>query len=111
VAVLGVMREYGRYGEIQRRHVIYDEKTAPSSDTSIAAGDTATITVDIAGEVPRQVDHAGLESISGLPSGVVITGISVDKTGKTLSITLKNTTSSSVTVSANSLTLGIISLA
>lgn len=105
------MKKYERYGEVQYRHVIYEEKTAPSSDTSIAAGGTATITVDIAGEVPRDVEHAGLESISGLPSGVVITGISVDKTGKTLSITLKNTTTASVTVSANSLTLGIISLA
>lgn len=111
MTVLGVIKKYEKYGEIQDRHAIYETKTAPSADTSIAAGGTATITVDIAGEVPREVLYAGLESISGIPAGVVITGISVDKTNKTLSITLKNTGTAAVTVSANSLTLGIVSIA
>lgn len=111
MTVIGVVRKYSRYGEIQYRHVVYETKTAPDSDTTINATSTGTVTVSIAQEVPRDILYAGLESITGLPGGVYVQSISVDKTNKTLSTILYNTNTVTVTLNAGTLTLNIVSIA
>jgi len=111
MSVLGKIDPTPKAGAIHRRHVVVEDLKGPGSDTTISAGGTATITFNIAGEVPRKVEYAGVESISGTPSGVYVQSISFDKTNKTLSITLYNSGSSDVTVSANSLTVRVVSVA
>lgn len=91
--------------------VIYETLTAPDSDVTVAAGGTATITVSVAGEVERKIDYAGIESISGLPTDIVIESFSFDKDAKTLSITVYNRGSGDVTISAGSLTIKVLSVA
>ena len=111
VSVLGKVDPTPKYGAIHRRHVVVEDLTGPSSDVSIDAGGTNTVTLNIASEVPRNVQYAGVESISGVPDGVYISDISFDKTNKTLTITFYNSGTASATISANSLTVRVVSIA
>ena len=107
MTVLGIIDPTPKAGSIHRRAAIVETKSAPDADTTIAAGGTANISVSIGGESPRDIEHAGLESISGLPADVYISGISVDKSAKTLTISLHNAGGTDVTIAANSLSLTI----
>ena len=109
MTVLGSVDPHPLAGRVHRRHVIYESLSAPDSDVTVPAGGTETVSVDIASESPRDIGYAGLESISGLPADVYVSGISVDKTGKTLTLTLFNASGADVVVSAGSLTLGVVS--
>lgn len=111
MSVLGRIVPPLKAGSIHRRRGIVEDLTAPDSDVSVPAGGTATVTVSIASEVPRDVAYAGVESVSGLPSDVYIADISVDKTAKTLTLTLYNPTTADITVSAGSLTIRVVSIA
>jgi len=92
----------------QLRHAGHETVKGPSSDVTIANGGTGEVTVSIAGESPRDILYAGVESITGLPGGVYIAGISVDKTAKTLTLTLYNGSGGDVTITANSLTITVV---
>lgn len=100
-----------RAGRIHERRVVVEDVAAPGADTVVPTGGTADITVSVAGESPhRDLEYAGVESVAGLPSGVYIAGISFDKTAKTLTLTLFNSTAADVTVTANSLTIRVVSI-
>jgi len=108
LTVYGIIDPNPKCGSIHRRMAISESKTAPDADTTITAGGTANISISIGGESPRNILYAGVESISGLPTDVYIAGISVDKSAKTLTITLVNTGAADVTISAGSLSLTIV---
>ena len=110
MAVLGKVSR-AKYGSIEERHVVVETVTGPASDTTVAAGGTADITFDIAKEVPRDVAYAGVESISGLPADVKIQSISVDKTGKKLTVTVYNAGGTDATISANSVSVVVVAIA
>ncbi len=111
MSVLGKMDPIPKAGAIHRRHVVVEDLKAPSSDVTIANGSTGDITINIAGEVPRTIQYAGVESITGLPSNVFVQNISFNKTNKTLTLTLYNGSGSDVTITANSLTIRVVSIA
>ena len=111
MSVLGKMDPTPKAGAIHRRHIVVEDLTGPSSDVVITNGSTGDITIDIAGEVPRTVEYAGVESIDGIPSDVYIAGISFDKSGKKLTISLYNGSGADVTITANSLTIRVVSIA
>ena len=111
VSVLGKVDPTPKYGAIHRRHVVVEDLTGPSADVSVAAGGTNTVTLSIASEVPRNIQYAGVESISGTPSGLYISDISFDKTNKTVTITFYNPGTATVTITANSLTVRVVSIA
>ena len=93
-----------RRGMLQKRDVIVETFTA---DLNVAAGGTQTVTFNIATQVPRNILDAGVESIS-FPSGLYIQSISIDKTNKTLSITLHNPGTAAIT---GTLTVTVVSVA
>ncbi len=108
MTILGSL-DVDKYGQIHRRLVIDDVITAPDSDVNIDAGGTATITINVANETPRDVEVAGVVSVSGLPSTVYIKSISFDSVNKTVSIELYNSdTANPVTISAGSLSIRVI---
>ena len=110
MTVLGVLKRV-KAGNLEERHVIVETITAPNSDVTIAAAGTATITISIAKESPRDVAYAGVQSITGLPANVYIAGISLDKANKTITITLYNAdTANAATVSAGSLTIEVVAV-
>ena len=110
MTILGKLDKRKKFGSIEERHVFVEDLTGPAADTIVPTGGTANVTFSIAGESPRDIEYAGLESITGLPAGVYIAGISFDKTAKTLTITLYNSTAADVTVTANSLSIRVVSI-
>ena len=110
MTIIGVL-DKDKYGEVQKPRVIYETKTAPSSDLTITATSTTTIQVPVASEYPHKIKYAGIESISGLPSDVKVQSFSFDKTNKLLTIVLYNSSTSDVTVTANSIEITILSIA
>ena len=91
-------------GQIHKRRVVVDNLSA---SVTVPAGGTATVTFNIATEVPRKIRNAGIESIS-IPSGTYIQSISVDKNAKTLSVTLYNPGASDV---SGTVTVTVVSVA
>ena len=89
----------------------YTETTAiakgPSSDTSVTTGSSATITLSYTdlGGIKKIIDVVGLVSVSGLPDGVVIEGITAGTSNVTVKV--RNTTGGDVTVTANSVTVTV----
>ena len=75
--------------------------SAPENDTTINAGASATITIPVG-----VVRAAALAGINGLPADVYISNIAY--IGDSLAITLVNTGSSNVTISAGSLTVQLL---
>jgi hypothetical protein len=84
--------------------------TGPSAAVSVAAG--ASANVDLAVAAGPAILHAilGLCSVSGLPSGVVLAGISYPNVN-TVRLTVFNPTGAAVTVSANSVTATVLAKA
>jgi len=97
-------------GRVHRRHVIEEGVTGPSAGVSVAAGGTGTLDFSIAAESPRDVEEAGVGSITGLPTDVYVSSISVDKAGKKVNITVYNAGAAGVTVTAGSVTVRVVSL-
>lgn len=91
----------------QKYKVYLESVTGPAEDTTIAAGGSADISFTV--NVPRDLYAAGVRSISGLPSGVYVSAVSVS--GKNVTLTLVNTGASDVTVAANSITIDVVALA
>lgn len=111
MSVFGRLDKYSKAGAVHARHVVVEDKTGPGSDVTVAAGGTNTVTFSIADVVPRNIEYAGVEYVSGIPSGLYIQGISFDKDGKTLTITFHNPGDTDITIKANSLTVRVVSVA
>lgn len=110
MSVLGKVTRQ-KYGAIHTRHAIVEDLTGPAADLTIAAAGTGDIVLNVASGSPRDIQYAGVESIAGLPAGVYIAGIAFDKAAKTLTITLYNSdTANPVTITANSVTVRVISI-
>ena len=109
MTVLGVIKS-AKYGNIHRRHAIVETLVGPDADVVVAAGGTADLVFDVASETGRDIAYAGVESITGLPAGIVIAGITFNKTAKTLTVTVQNTTGADVTITANSVSVSVVSL-
>jgi len=110
MTTIGVVKKYNKYGNIDERHVIVEDLTGPGSDVSVAAGSTANLTFNIASESPRDIQYAGVESISGLPADILIQSITFDKTAKTLTIRVYNKSTAAITIAAGSVTVRVVSI-
>ena len=79
--------------------------TGPASDTAVTAGTSATITLSYTtlNGIKKIVDVVGLVSVSGLPDGIAIEGISIS-TGN-VSLKVRNTTGADITITANSVSV------
>ena len=112
MTVLGSVDPTPIAGRVHRRHVIYETVTGPSTDkTGIADGATATLDFSIASESPRDVQYAGLAAgLTGLPTGVYVTDISVDTANKKLNVIVINKSGASVDITANSVTATVLVL-
>ena len=111
MTVLGKIDPTPKVGSIHRRYAVVEDITGPDSDITITNGSTGDITINVAGEVPHNIQYAGVESITGLPSNVFVQSISFNKTNKTLTLTLYNGSGSNVTITAGSLTIRVVSIA
>ena len=107
--VLGIL-EVKRAGTIHRRRVIETSVTGPAADLIVPAGGTADLTVTVDTGMARGAQIIGITSITGLPAGIYIQSISIDAAAKTITITLHNPGAADVTVTANSVTIGVIAI-
>ena len=81
----------------------------PVSDTSVSAGASATLKLSIQPNPSVVRDVIAITSVTGLPSGIVISNISCTTTD--VSITVFNPTTSAITVTANSVTAEVLAKA
>jgi hypothetical protein len=91
-----------------KRKVWVFDLTGPGADTTVVAGGTANLTFTLTTE--HDLAYAGVESITGLPGGVYIEAVTVDKTAKTVTITVINTGAADVTITANSISVRIVAV-
>jgi len=77
--------------------------TGPASDTTVAAGAAADLSLSYARTTLARVEEArGVRRIAGLPDGVVLVGFEAKADGVTVRV--YNATGADVTVSAGSVT-------
>jgi hypothetical protein len=84
--------------------------TGPSAAVSVAAGASANVDLAVAASPVKVLAMLGLCSVSGLPSGVVLAGVSYPD-ANTVRLTVFNPTGAAVTVSANSVTATVLAKA
>jgi len=89
-------------GQQFMKRLIKVTATGPASDTTVTAGSTGSITLQITLDINRNPINAGIASISGLPSGVYITSFSIDPNNRVVNVGLYNSNSSDVTITAGS---------
>ena len=81
--------------------------SGPASDTTVGAGASATVALSYAASEASKILRAlGIAAVAGLPDGVVLEGFSADESG--VSLKVRNTTGSDVTLSANSLSATVL---
>jgi len=79
----------------------------PGTNTTVAAGSSGTVTLSYQiGELGEILDALAVKNISGLPDGVAIEGVSVDRAGVTLKV--RNTTGGDITITANSVAAEVL---
>ena len=90
--------------------LVLADATGPSADVSVAAGASANVDLAVAAGPAKVLAILGLQSVSGLPSGVVLAGVSYPDVN-TVRLTVFNPTSAAITVSANSVTATVLAKA
>ncbi len=81
--------------------------SGPAAATVVDGGSSANIDLTISPNPANIVGVLGIRSISGLPSGIALVGISYPSPG-TVRITVYNVTTSDITVSAGSVSATLI---
>jgi len=84
--------------------------SGPAAATSVAATTAANVDLTIAANPAKILAIEALKSISGLPSGVVLVGITYPDLA-TVRITVYNTTAAAVTIAAGSISAEILAKA
>ena len=81
--------------------------TGPASNTTVTAGASATITLTYTsmGGVKNIVEVVGIVSVSGLPDGIAIEGITAGMDNVTLKV--RNTTGGDITITSGSVTVAV----
>lgn len=83
--------------------------TGPASDTVISVASAGNVSISISSNYTL-LSVVAVKSVSGLPDGVVLNGISITGTS-TVTLKLYNTTGSDATVTANSVTVELLAKA
>jgi len=84
--------------------------SGPASDTTVTAGGSATVDLTISLGPVYRAKPLAIRSVSGLPAGVVIGGIEFPD-DNTVRITVVNTGTGDVTVTAGSVTAYVLAKA
>jgi len=84
--------------------------TGPSTNTTINAGNPGSLALSVASNPFRLLALEAIASISGLPSGIVISNITFTGTS-TVTLSVFNASTSNVTVNANTVTATILAKA
>jgi hypothetical protein len=84
--------------------------TGPSAAVSVAAGSSATVNLAVVAGPANVLAILGLQSVSGLPSGVVLSGVSYPDVN-TVSLTVYNPTAAAVSVGAGAVTATVLAKA
>ena len=96
-------------GSVQKRKALIDIAKGPASNVTIAAGATGTIELEF--EAFRKQVAAGISNISGLPTGVYITSISIAAEDGRVTLGLINTGTADVTIESGSVTATVVAIA
>jgi len=82
----------------------------PAAAVSVAAGAAADVDLTVAANPAKIVKILGITSIAGLPSGIVLAGVTYP-TLTTIRLRVFNPTASAITVTANSVSATILAKA
>jgi len=110
LTILGKLDTGKKFGSIEERHVYVEDLTGPAADLALAIDAEGDIVFNIASESPRDIQYAGVESITGLPAGIYVVSITFDKTAKTLTVRVVNKTGAAATITANTVTVRVVSV-
>lgn len=81
--------------------------TGPATTVSVPATSPADVDITLAANPARIVEVLGLRSLTGLPSGVVLVGVSYPALN-TVRIRVYNTTGSAVNITAGSVSATVV---
>jgi hypothetical protein len=84
--------------------------TGPSTNVTVTAGSSANVDLAVAAGPANVLAMLGLCSVSGLPSGVVLAGVSYPSLS-TVRLSVFNPTTENISVTANSVTATVLAKA
>ena len=90
--------------------VVLASASGPSSDTVVSAGGAANVDLSVASNPANILEILALKSVSGLPDGVVLVGVSFPSTS-TVRLRVFNPTGGDLTVTADSVTAYVLAKA